>query len=171
MIDLKKFYLQRWLQELKNLYLLMGGFHDFFLIEVRGKSMRIESTDGREYPLSTPLLFSGVGNVLYFVAVKKLNEKEYLLSFGIDKPNADLESLKRGTKTIAVRKGQYIKLKQEWQYQQSLKEREEKHNQLFSTQFKNWAKNRAKDIRDTKQSDIIVGLFIAIMFFLLGKSC
>ena len=138
--------------------LLMAGVDDLFFFEVGKESIKIKSIDNQEYLLTEPL---------YVVAVRNLNRKECELAIGVKKPELDLESVARNSQTIVVKKGQYIKLKQEYQYQQSLKNREEKHNQLPQTRFKHWA----KDIWKTKQKDIIVGLLLLIIGVLLGKAC
>ena len=154
MLNLKDFseYMKR------NIQLLMEGSDDFFLLEVGEESIKIKSTDNQEYLLTEPL---------YVIAVKNLNERECELSIGIKKAELDLKSVRRNSQMIVVKKGQYIKLKQEAQYQQSLKKREEKHNQLPQTRFKHWA----EDIWNTKQKDIIVGLLLLIIGVLLGKAC
>ena len=103
----------------------------------------------------------------YTILVKNLRDKECQLSIATIEPEPDSKSINRSGKTIVVKKGQYIELKQTSQYQESQKEREERHNQLTKARFKNWA----KDVWNTKRNDIIISLAIAVVSFLLGKAC
>ena len=132
---------------------------DFFFVDAKKTHINIKTTNDQVYILASDL---------YVIFVKNLTEKECLLHIVIHKP--DSQATSGSSEKIIVKKGQYIKLKQEGQYQQFLKKREEKHNQRPINRFKNWA----KDIWDTKQKDIIVRLVVGIPLFLLAlltKAC
>ena len=131
---------------------------DIFFIETRETSIEIKTIDGE------PILLVGYR---YAILVKNLRDKECQLSIATIEPEPDSKSINRSGKTIVVKKGQYIELKQTSQYQESQKEREERHNQLTKARFKNWA----KDVWNTKRNDIIISLAIAVVSFLLGKAC
>ena len=128
---------------------------DSFIIETRKMSVEIETIDGDSIVLA---------GHRYVILVKNLSDKEYQLSIAAIEPKPDSNSIHPSGKTIVVKKGQYIELKQTSQYQESEKQQEERHNQLTTVRFKNWA----KDIWETKRIDIIINLSIAIIFFFLG---
>ena len=128
----------------------------FSLLTQKKTRIIIKTSDDQVYILT---------NNLYVIFVENLNEQECLLHIIIDKPDPD-ETINSSEK-IVVKKGQYIKLKQDGQYQESLKKRKEKHNRLPQTRLKHWA----EDIWNTKQKDIIVGLLLLIIGLVLGKTC
>ena len=119
--------------------------------------INIKTVDGQEYTLT---------NYFYVIFVKNISKHVCLLDIVIHSPDPP-ETINSSEK-IVVKKGQYIKLKQEGQYQQFLKKREERHNELPQTRFKNWV----KDIWNAKEKEIIAGLIISLIagtvFFLLN---
>ena len=132
---------------------LLKELDDFFFLETRETSIEIEAIDGET------LILSGYR---YALLVKNLSDKECQLSIAPIEPEPDHIS---SGKTIVVKKRRHIELKQTSQYQESEKKREERHNQLITVRFKNWA----NDIWNTKRNDIIIGLSIAIIFFFVGR--
>ena len=145
------------LERVKKSKQAIDEYDDFFLVDAKKTRINIKTADDQVY------IFT---NYLYVIFVKNLNEQECLLHIVIDKPDPEVTS--SSSQKIVVKKGQYIKLKQEGQYQESLKKREQKYNHLPINRFKNWA----KDIWDTKQKEIIAGLIISLIagtvFFLLN---
>ena len=134
----------------------INGYDDFFLVDAKKTRINLKTVDDQEYLLT---------KFLYAIFVENLSEQECLLHIVIDKP--DPQVISSDSEKIVVKKSQCIKLKQEGQYQESLKKREEKRNQLPKTRFKNWV----KDLWDTKQKEIIVGLLLLMIGLLLGKAC
>ena len=147
---------ERELSQLKAVQRVARELDDIFFVETRETPIKIKTIDGDSIVL--------VG-YRYAVLVKNVNEKECQLSIAIAEPKPDS---KLSGKTIVVKKGQYIELKQTSQYQESEKKREERHNQLPKVRFKNWAVNWAKDIWVTKRNDIMVRLLFLIIGLLLG---
>lgn len=133
----------------------INGYDDFFFVDAKKTRINLKTVDDQEYLLT---------KFLYTIFVENLSEQECLLHIVIDKP--DPQVISSGSEKIVVKKSQCIKLKQEGQYQESLKKREEKRNQLPKTRFKNWV----KDLWDTKQKEIIVGLLVGIVL-LLVRAC
>ena len=145
-------------ERMKKLGQVIEEHDDFFTVDAKKTHIDIKTTNGQDYVLS---------NYLYVIFVKNLGEQECLLHIIIHGPDPP-ETISSSQK-IVVTKGQCIKLKQEGQYQESLKKRAKKYNQLSTNRFKNWAKNRGKNIWDTKQNDIIVGILLLVIGLLLGK--
>ena len=141
----------------KKLGQVIEEHDDFFSVDAKKTHIDIKTTNDQKYVLS---------KYLYVIFVKNLSEQECLLHIVIHGP--DPPATISSSQKIVVKKGQYIKLKQEGQYQESLKKREQKYNQIPINRFKNWA----KDIWDTKQKEIIAGLIISLIagtvFFLLN---
>ena len=142
------------LERAKKSRQVIEGYDDFFFVDAKKTRINIKTADDQVYILT---------NYLYVIFVKNLSEQECLLGIVIDKPDPQVTS--SSSQKIVVKKGQYIKLKQEGQYQESLKKRAKKYNQRPINRFKNWA----KDIWGTKQKDIIVGILLLVITLLLGK--
>ena len=144
-------------EQAKKLEQEFNEHDDFFLVDAKKTRINIKTTGDQVYTLT---------KYLYVIFVKNLSKQECLLDILIHTPDPPVTS--SSSQKIVVKKGQYIKLKQEGQYQESLKKREQKYNQIPINRFKNWA----KDIWDTKQKEIIAGLIISLIagtvFFLLN---
>ena len=149
------FNLSEWSEYLTKSLKEFEKFDDIFFIEAKETRISIKSIDDQEYLLTEPL---------YVIGVKNLSRQQCQLLVVIKEPEPDIESINRGGEYITVRKGQYIDLKHKSQYQESLKKREEKDNQLPQTRFKNWA----KDIWDTEKKSIIVGLIVGLIVTIIS---